>query len=322
MNEPDAPFFDPVYLEAVSAALGDAHLGNTLLERLEFRSCLSLETPDERSAFAAMFYAQGLTLRTTPALAVTVGEILSPGEGAFASLGATVDGDEVRLIVDPFVSSASQIVIDLGRAGMWVTDPSALAPLRASPMASDSMAATSVRRASLASLDGDYIDARRARALALARLATSIEMLGAASGAFALACAYSAERRQFQRPVQDFQAVRHVLADGFVQLDALRSGCAITMQMVADGAPASCTTLKALAGRNALRTLASALQVLGAVGFTAEHDHHRFQARVLCLDSIFGSSAELVTELGRDALERRRLVDPPILEAADQAVGF
>jgi hypothetical protein len=322
----DTAFVDPLYLDAVTAALGDAQLGVELLDRLEFRSCLGLDTPDDRSAFAAMFYAQGSTLRSTPALAVTLGEVLAPGEGAFGSYRATVDDDEIRLIVDPFVLSASRIVIDLGAAGLWMADPSALAPLRDAPMAPDAMVATSVRRASLVSIHTDGIDARRQRARNLARLAASIEILGAASGAFSLACLHGAQRQQFQRPVQDFQAVRHLLADGFVHLDALRTACAITMQIVGggqifgDGVPESCAALKALAGRNALRTLASALQVLGAIGFTAEHDHHRFQARVLVLDSIFGSSAEVVAELGRDALAGRRLARPPILEAVGPTV--
>jgi hypothetical protein len=337
MTELDTAFGDPLYLDAVTAALGDAQLGVELLDRLEFRSCLGLDTPDDRSAFAAMFYAQGSTLRSTPALAVTLGEVLAPGEGAFGSYRATVDDDEIRLIVDPFVLSASRIVIDLGAAGLWMADPSALAPLRDSPLAPDAMVATSVRRASLASIDTDRdhaggIDVRRQRARNLARLGASIEILGAASGAFSLALLHGAQRQQFQRPVQDFQAVRHLLADGFVHLDALRNACAVTMQIVGgrqiagggqiagDGVPESCAALKALAGRNALRTLASALQVLGAIGFTAEHDHHRFQARVLLLDSIFGSSAELGAELGRDALAGRRLARPPILEAVDPTV--
>ena len=39
-------------------------------------------------------------------------------------------------------------------------------------------------------------------------------------------------------------------------------------------------------------------QVLGGIGFTAEHDHHHHHSRVLLLDALLGSSAELTHGLG------------------------
>ena len=56
--------------------------------------------------------------------------------------------------------------------------------------------------------------------------------------------------------------------------------------------------VKALAGRVSRRVTQATLQVLGAVGFTWEHDHHRYQRRALTLDALFGSYHELVTVLG------------------------
>jgi hypothetical protein len=37
---------------------------------------------------------------------------------------------------------------------------------------------------------------------------------------------------------------------------------------------------------------------MGAVGFTWENDHHRYQRRALTLDALFGSYHQLVVQLG------------------------
>ena len=56
--------------------------------------------------------------------------------------------------------------------------------------------------------------------------------------------------------------------------------------------------VKALAGRNGRRACERSLQVLGGIGFTAEHAHHHHHSRVLLLDSLLGTSAELSHDLG------------------------
>jgi alkylation response protein AidB-like acyl-CoA dehydrogenase len=55
---------------------------------------------------------------------------------------------------------------------------------------------------------------------------------------------------------------------------------------------------KALAGRNGRRACERSLQVLGGIGFTAEHPHHHHHSRVLLLDALLGSSAALARGLG------------------------
>jgi alkylation response protein AidB-like acyl-CoA dehydrogenase len=63
--------------------------------------------------------------------------------------------------------------------------------------------------------------------------------------------------------------------------------------------------VKALAGRNGRRVCENALQVLGAIGFTAEHAHHHFHSRVLALDSLLGTATELTRGLGAWVRETR-----------------
>jgi alkylation response protein AidB-like acyl-CoA dehydrogenase len=57
--------------------------------------------------------------------------------------------------------------------------------------------------------------------------------------------------------------------------------------------------IKALAGRNGRRACERALQVLGAIGFTSDHDHHHHHSRVLALDALLGSANQLTPGLGR-----------------------
>lgn len=52
--------------------------------------------------------------------------------------------------------------------------------------------------------------------------------------------------------------------------------------------------------RNGRRACERALQVLGGIGFTAEHDHHHFHSRIFALDALLGTSADLTHQLGSD----------------------
>jgi alkylation response protein AidB-like acyl-CoA dehydrogenase len=143
-------------------------------------------------------------------------------------------------------------------------------------------------------------DARAARiaSLRLGRVAAAYEMLGAAEGAEAQALTHAAGREQFGQPIGAFQAVRHLLAWARTDLVAVESmvGTAIDLE---DQAPLRFDEMvKAIAGRNCRRSCERTLQVLGAIGFTAEQGHHHFHGRVLLLDALLGSSADLTVELG------------------------
>jgi alkylation response protein AidB-like acyl-CoA dehydrogenase len=68
---------------------------------------------------------------------------------------------------------------------------------------------------------------------------------------------------------------------------------------------------KAMAGRGARTAMRHSQQVLAGIGFTTEHDLHRYLRRIWVLDQLFGSSAVLTKQLGADLLATRRL--PPLL---------
>jgi alkylation response protein AidB-like acyl-CoA dehydrogenase len=123
-------------------------------------------------------------------------------------------------------------------------------------------------------------------------------MLGAAETAVALAVEHAAEREQFGRPIGAFQAVRHLLAWATTDCTAIEAVTGQALRLLDDPPPRLDEVVKALAGRNGRRACERSLQVLGGIGFTAEHDHHHHHSRVLQLDSLLGTSAELTRSLG------------------------
>ena len=127
----------------------------------------------------------------------------------------------------------------------------------------------------------------------------------------ALAKAHAVDRVQFGRPVSSFQAVRHRLAETLVALDAAE---AVLTAADADGADAELASLlaKAAAGQAALTAARHCQQVLGGIGFTAEHALHVHVKRALILDGLLGSARELTREAGQRVIaggSAPRLVD-------------
>jgi hypothetical protein len=162
-------------------------------------------------------------------------------------------------------------------------------------------------------LDDAQARPARTRSAFLGRLAVAAEILGAAEGALALAIDHASGRQQFGRPIGTFQAVRHLLAWAKTDCVAIESAVAQGVALDRAAPPKYDEIVKALAGRNGRRVCERTLQVMGAIGFTAEHQHHHFHSRLLQLDALLGSSADLTAGLG---LWLRELGSDPRLPSA------
>ncbi|WP_405995718.1 acyl-CoA dehydrogenase family protein [Streptomyces sp. NBC_00986] len=128
--------------------------------------------------------------------------------------------------------------------------------------------------------------------LAAGRVALGWWLLGTGRAMLALARQHAVDRVQFGRPLASFQAVRHRLAETLVALD----GAEATLVAVDDELGA--LLAKAAAGKAALTAARHCQQVLGGIGFTAEHDLHRHVRRAMVLDGLLGSARELTREAG------------------------
>lgn len=135
-------------------------------------------------------------------------------------------------------------------------------------------------------------------ALAAGRRALGWWLVGSSRAMLALARQHAVDRVQFGRRISSFQAIRHRLAETLVALE----GAEATLQ-AADGADALASALaKAAAGQAALTAARHCQQVLGGVGFTAEHQLHRHIKRSLILDGLLGSARDLTREAGKALL--------------------
>jgi Acyl-CoA dehydrogenase, C-terminal domain len=155
--------------------------------------------------------------------------------------------------------------------------------------------------------------AARDGALAAGRLALAHELAGASRTMLRLAREHAVTRIQFGKPIGAFQAVRHRLAESLVAVESAEA--AATAAIGADGevSPLLAGMAKAVAGRNARTVARHCQQVLAGVGFTDEHDFHRYFRRVLTLDGLLGDARTLTRALGEELLRDRRLPAAPPL---------
>lgn len=130
-------------------------------------------------------------------------------------------------------------------------------------------------------------------------IALMVERGSTGRAMLSLARSHALDRIQFGRPIASFQAVRHRLAETLVALD----GAQATL-VTAEGDLGSLLA-KAAAGQAALTVTRHCQQVLGGLGFTAEHALHRHVRRALVLDGLLGSARELTREAGALLREQR-----------------
>ena len=120
-------------------------------------------------------------------------------------------------------------------------------------------------------------------------------LVGAGRAMLSLARQHALDRRQFGRPVASFQAIRHRLAETLVAIEGAEG---TLLAAAAEPDDLSFLLAKAAAGQAALTAARHCQQVLGGIGFTAEHELHRHIKRALVMDAMLGSSRELTREAG------------------------
>jgi len=139
-------------------------------------------------------------------------------------------------------------------------------------------------------------------AVAAGQRALGHELVGASRTMLGLAREHAVERIQFGRPIAQFQAVRHRLAEAYVAIEAADAALGAAWD---DGTPFTAALAKAVAGRSARTVSRHCQQVLAGIGFTTEHDLHLYVRRVIVLDRLLGDSRSLTRRLGEDLLAAR-----------------
>ena len=209
---------------------------------------------------------------------------LASGE-ARGSLGIAHDG-EAALVPD--AQEAEVIVLLEGDSGVVVEASAAdIEPL-------DTIDSTR-RFARVRADGGDALGGSNCPGGDRVAAAIAAEMTGVAQHAMEMAVDYARERKQFDRPIGAYQAVSHRCAEMLLQVEGARSAsyyAGWTADAEPETLPVAAAMAKAWASDAAWRVTADALQVLGGIGFTWEHDLHFFLKRAKVDGSLFGSARD------------------------------
>jgi alkylation response protein AidB-like acyl-CoA dehydrogenase len=161
----------------------------------------------------------------------------------------------------------------------------------------------------------------------LAAALFAAEAVGVAQWCVDTASEYAKVRVQFGRPIGQFQGVKHRCAEMLARTELARAATWDAARAVRDadnGRDVAVASAAALAFDAVLQCAKDAVQTLGGIGFTWEHDAHIYLRRALTLHQLVGTPDEWREQAARAALARghRRLaVDlPPEAEAVRSEV--
>jgi alkylation response protein AidB-like acyl-CoA dehydrogenase len=133
------------------------------------------------------------------------------------------------------------------------------------------------------------------RAEDLLRVMLAVESAGAAAHCLDVTVDYLKTRVQFGRPLGAFQALRHRCADLAVEVTSARATAYAAVR--AAGSPAELAVLGPLAKRHCVdvfwHVAAETIQLHGGIGFTWEHEAHRYLKRAKTSQLLHGSPVEL-----------------------------
>ncbi|MFF4079438.1 acyl-CoA dehydrogenase family protein [Streptomyces sp. NPDC001777] len=122
------------------------------------------------------------------------------------------------------------------------------------------------------------------------------EAVGSAAGALERTVEHVKAREQFGRPIGSFQAVKHRLADLYVQVRAARSAAYYAAWDPTAGGLALAQALEALR-----LTAAETVQLHGGIGFTWEHEAHLYFKRAAAAELLLGPVHALRDHAARQA---------------------
>ena len=119
------------------------------------------------------------------------------------------------------------------------------------------------------------------------------EQVGLAQRCLDMTVAYVKERRQFARPVGSFQAIKHRLADLWVEVTQARAASRYAAACLATGDPdakVAVALAQAYCSQVAVHAAQECVQLHGGIGFTWEHPAHLYLKRAKADSIAFGTA--------------------------------
>jgi len=130
------------------------------------------------------------------------------------------------------------------------------------------------------------------RLLDSAAVLLAFEQVGAADRALEQAVDYAKERHAFGRAIGSYQAIKHKLADAYVNNQIARSNAYYgiwALDAGSDELPQAAAAARVAASAALWYASRESIQTHGGIGFTWEADQHLYYRRALFLDMAIGS---------------------------------
>jgi alkylation response protein AidB-like acyl-CoA dehydrogenase len=202
------------------------------------------------------------------------------GTKRFISQGSVADLVTVFAVTDPGADRHHRLscfIVPTDAPGFRVTRVEHKMGIRGSPTAELAFDAVRVSLDHRVGSEGDGFSIAM-RTLDRSRPGIAAQAVGIAQGALDVAVAYAGERRQFGRPIAEFQMIQGLLADMDAATEAARqllyTACQEIEAGVSDASRWS-ALCKLVAGDAAMRVTTDAVQVLGGYGYVDEYPVER-----------------------------------------------
>ncbi|MGW2481626.1 acyl-CoA dehydrogenase family protein [Streptomyces sp. NPDC001571] len=121
------------------------------------------------------------------------------------------------------------------------------------------------------------------------------EQLGVAEWCLTETVAYTRERKQFNRPVGSFQALKHRMAQLWLEVVSARAAARNAADALATGSPETplaAAVAQAYCARVAVHAAEECVQLHGGIGMTWEHPAHLYLKRAKSAQIALGSAGE------------------------------
>lgn len=125
-------------------------------------------------------------------------------------------------------------------------------------------------------------------------LASAAQLLGAGQRLLDTSVEYAKQRVQYGKPIGQYQAIKHMLADVATQLELARPllhGAALAIADDTEGRTRDVSAARVATADAAYTAARTALQVHGAIGYTAEHDIGLWLTKIRALQAAWGTQA-------------------------------
>jgi alkylation response protein AidB-like acyl-CoA dehydrogenase len=138
--------------------------------------------------------------------------------------------------------------------------------------------------------------------LNIGRCAVASEMVGLSEEVFGRTVSYLKERKQFGKPIGEFQALQHRAAQLYIEIEITRAAVLRALQTL-DGdfaqAGAAVAVAKARAGSTATLAVQEGVQMHGGMGMTDQFDIGFFMKRARVCQELFGDANFHADQLAR-----------------------